>query len=571
MKNTNNTLTLMVALASMIGLLIGCEPGGFTGLDRAGDENRQGAGRQDRGQGLGSWSVNNGGGGDPSLPGSVGNEQTGRTPAWVYSLNYETVVLSPDGSHLLGMAPVPGPDAGWDAPGMVLVVHNLETGQQTVFDSINNVERVNFSPDGQVAFLLEQGGQSVRVLHLGLMVPLSMTYHLGDTYSVLDIDPTGRFLVASNIPTTDIEEALAGFQSCDAPKTPGVPFQNPCRVKVVDLEGPETITQILPGPIRDLDWSPIYEHEMVLTIRGPSGNGAAELHFFNALEHQVTGIVELPNCADELKLQPGGALALLSPTTCSSNGVSSHFVFNPGRAKVPDSCPQPPPSAKNVDPISVVNLETRTFIENLPGFGPVVISPDGSRAVGFTRQAEMQEQWGHPQLELVGLIVVDLATLEWEVVEYGDMEPAYLFANDGTLLTWNEGTVCTYECGSNGDPVLDHCNEAPANLTRWSLDKNGSLDDKGFEPVSGLGFQTRLSHFAQTPDGDIWAADRGKLVHIDLTSNVASPVFTGGFNAELITARPSGEHVILGDRQAPRFMLTSPSAAHAPKSIELMP
>ncbi len=86
------------------------------------------------------------------------------------------------------------------------------------------------------------------------------------------------------------------------------------------------------------------------------------------LESASVNKVDIPNCDSKILVTPDETRAFLSPTYCDAEHAS-----NPNQAWT------------NPDPVSVMALgaKTITFEKNLPGFGPVAMSPDGNRIVAY--------------------------------------------------------------------------------------------------------------------------------------------------------------------------------------------
>lgn len=476
-------------------------------LDRAADENEEVTGRQDRGRDPGWWGV------DPADP------SDGEDPEWSYKLVYSDVILSPDGKLLLAMTPVPGPDNGWDEPGLVLVVQRLPAGRRFVIPELMNLKRINFSPDGAFAYALHEDGKTVSRLDLTLMQS-QLIGAFDAPFSVLDVSPDGRFLIGSNLPTNDWTEYFAIFDmDCDPPFLPS--DHSRCQLGVIDTATGDSRVRDLPQPLRDLDYSPVHAGEALLTSWTWDADGMPEatLAFLDIESDQLVTAVHFPNCADELKLQPGGKLALLAPTICRTRQEAS------------------------ADPISVLDLEARTFITNLPGFGPVDISADGSRAVGFTRQGDMAAQWDYEQEAKVGLIVVKLPSLAWKVIDYGDQEPNYLLTGEtGRFLYTHHtsGTKCWWD--DNGDW---RCEPAEDGLSLFDLETSSRIEVEG--PEAGL------DRFVLANDGQtLFLLDNGTLVRLEVGSAVAQPMPLSPA-PDLMNIRPQNDFLVMGMNDSPSF------------------
>ena len=477
----------------------------------AADDNLEQVGRQDRGRNPGNFSVNRGGG-------------DGETLAWEYAIKYEDVILTPDGHNLLVMLPAPGPNMGFEKPGLVLGVVPLDGGPMVVFDDLRDVARINFSPEGEAAYLLLDGGRQIQVLHLN-PVSRGLTYDLAGNYSVLDVSPSGRHLIASNLPKTNLEEALGQGIDCMNHLGRDGSF-NRCEMAVVDVLSHKTKTHTFETALRDLDFSPVHKGEAVVTLTGPfvGETPTAGVAFVGLESGVLMAHIEFPNCSDELKIQPGGTLALLAPTHCRK------------------------------DPISVIDLASRTFLKNMPGFGPVVISEDGKTAVGFTRKADMVTEWGIDQVMNIGLIIVDLETLAFQLVEYGDKAPAYVLTPDGeSLYTYETTQNCDWEDNGQGTQELA-CVQGAANLRRLNL------QTRVFQDVAGG--DARLSRFAMSPDqSGLFVMDQGLLLFLDFETVSLNTELVSALGGDLLNITAQGDLLVVGHSDKPVFHLVPMNGA----------
>lgn len=122
--------------------------------------------------------------------------------------------------------------------------------------------------------------------------------------------------------------------------------------------------------------------------------------------------IDVPNCSAELVVDDAETRAFLAPTRC-------------GR-----------------DPVSVVELEAEAcrFRENLPGFGPVALSPDGATVVAFMDRDAVDPD--APPLPAAvrysdvryHLMFIDAAALTFDTLPIGDVLPRYTFTPDGRTL-----------------------------------------------------------------------------------------------------------------------------------------
>jgi DNA-binding beta-propeller fold protein YncE len=122
--------------------------------------------------------------------------------------------------------------------------------------------------------------------------------------------------------------------------------------------------------------------------------------------------VEATNCADEVVLSQDETRAFLSPTLC------------------------------NADPVTVIRLaENDCAVEQqMPGFGPVALSPDGKTAVAFLDRdatdptgvivpADIQQSDTRYHL-----MFIDTTSLAFTTKPHGDNLPRYAFTPDGASL-----------------------------------------------------------------------------------------------------------------------------------------
>jgi hypothetical protein len=406
-----------------------------------------------------------------------------------------------------------------------------------------NVKRIGFSPDGLLAFALSETGGSVYELHLPTLLeeggqnPIQATYQLPQSgFTAIDISPDGRYVVASNVPTSDALEALWNILPC---------IGSQCLLNVIDRELANTTSLSLSTAPRDLDFSP-YRSELLVTTSTHLDNGSSQatVHFIELPSVSIVASTAFPNCADELVLQPDGPLALLAPVSCNSDGPGTMF----GRRGRDSGIIECATSGGSFDPISVLNLDTREFITNLPGYGPVDISPDGKMAVGFTRKQDMEQFWSYPQALPVGLIKVDLDTLDWNVIEYGHREPAYWIAPDAlSLYTYEDGLICE---DTDGNPctLSNQCTEVPSNAARISLETGQRV------PMSDDSIQ--LKHFIVTPDGTtIISLQNDSIARFTTGSTEVETLDLMPKSHNRLGVRPQNDYILVGKKNAAEYDL----------------
>jgi hypothetical protein len=166
------------------------------------------------------------------------------------------------------------------------------------------------------------------------------------------------------------------------------------------------------GPIDDLDLTPDGARA-ILTRREVWSNDRPEtaIHVLSTATGERLCTARVPNCADELIVHPDGERAYLAPTHCRR------------------------------DPVSIVNITASCAFEvNLPGFGPIALTPDGSTGIAFLdRQANDPTAPPRPaevdrSRERFHLMMFDTKTLALRTVPVGDTMPRYAMTPDGKEL-----------------------------------------------------------------------------------------------------------------------------------------
>lgn len=121
--------------------------------------------------------------------------------------------------------------------------------------------------------------------------------------------------------------------------------------------------------------------------------------------------IKVPNCMSNLVLSPDGGRAFLAPTICGK------------------------------DPVSVIDLKAGKWERNLPGFGPVALSPDGTTAVAFLDAQDVDASLFDNKAQIPDatgpryhLMFIDTATLKFNLVAVGENLPRYAMSRDGKVL-----------------------------------------------------------------------------------------------------------------------------------------
>ena len=524
---------------TLVAIIIGVSSLGCDGADVGGLDNEEEVGRQDRGRDPGSYWVDD--------DGTRYNRETGEyeDQDWTYALSYSDVILSPDGMNLLAMVPKPGPNKGFASSGMVMVVRPLPVGKPRVFPEITDLERLNFSPEGDYAYALAKGGMKLFTINLRSF-KLESTTLLNHAYRVVDVTPDGKYVVVSNLPVTDWDEMVnyGGFDSDCYGSGNGA--LNLCRFTLLNVASGEVRDRLVGERIRDLDFSTINNELLLTTSRwvdaGIEYLPETTIHFFDPEITEFTGSASFPNCADEVIIDRHRHRALLSPVRCVP-------------PQHPSQVKPPPP---NKDPISVIDLKTREFITNLPGFGPVVLAANGDMAIGFTRQQALEDEWNYFDQETpVGLIFVELDSLDYHIINYGDKEPAYTVSPDGRkLYLFDDGHHWVKD--NNG-----YWHMAAVNTGLKQFD----LAQRKWSKLTDM--NTALDRFVWTADGtSMYFISDQQFFRLDVADEMVTPLPIIG-SPDNINLRPQQDVVILGEAESPKFYLLERSANYSLKTVDL--
>ncbi|MCB9729388.1 MAG: hypothetical protein H6746_13030 [Deltaproteobacteria bacterium] len=220
-------------------------------------------------------------------------------------------------------------------------------------------------------------------------------------------------------------------------------------------------------------------------------------------------VIDVPNCASSLQISPLGRTAMLAPTDCSK------------------------------DPVSIIDLASRAFVENIPGFGPVAWSPDGQYAIAFGRKDDLRQVAGIETETPYSLLFIEAATLDIEVMELGDDIPIYTITPDGqVVLIYSILTSSSYD----GIVMVD---VATRTLRQTS------------------GPEVGLSEFVMSPDGQLVYLIDGGLFRLDVETGMIAYVTLpcGGegeptrCNPDLINLMPGGKTLVLGYKDLAEFGL----------------
>jgi hypothetical protein len=135
----------------------------------------------------------------------------------------------------------------------------------------------------------------------------------------------------------------------------------------------------------------------------------------------------VPNCEAPVSVLPDGSRALLSPTFCEEDRPVG----------------TPKDAWTNPDPVSVIDItdEGLSFVKNLPGFGPVALSPDGERAVAYLDMARIDRSMFTDKSQIPSdngaqyhLLVIEPKSLAFDLHPIGDGLPRFAMGRDGLGL-----------------------------------------------------------------------------------------------------------------------------------------
>jgi DNA-binding beta-propeller fold protein YncE len=184
-------------------------------------------------------------------------------------------------------------------------------------------------------------------------------------------------------------------------------------VALLDALTGATVGRFAPAqPVEDVDVTPDGTRVIVTEKElWRDGTPATTISVIAAGTGEKLCATAVPNCADQLVVHPDGATAYLAPTTCRK------------------------------DPVSIIDI-TRDckFEKNLPGFGPIALTPDGALGIAFldkkandpTAPPRPAEVDASP--ERFHLMTFDTRTHALRTVPIGDRMPRYALTPDGAML-----------------------------------------------------------------------------------------------------------------------------------------
>lgn len=302
----------------------------------------------------------------------------------------------------------------------------------------------------------------------------------------------------SNAMTRDPRSARVALWSFYGPDGERVTLVDPRHDAVRELTSPRTLHDV--GFLPDGALALVEATERVGEDRSPS----TRITF--VAPDLTSDSLTVPNCASRLNISPDGRLGMLAPTFCG------------------------------LDPVSVIDLPRRRFVENLPGFGPVVFSPDGEWALAFGRKADL-ESFGIESETAFSLLFISTADLSIEVLDLGAELPTYTVTPDGEVVL----IYSIFEQSSWDSIVLVDVS------TRSIRFADGPDVD--------------LSEFVMTSDGALVYLIDGGLFRLDVASGqldfvrvpCGGPNQPSRCNPQLVNLLPDDETLVLGWRADPEL------------------
>ncbi len=145
----------------------------------------------------------------------------------------------------------------------------------------------------------------------------------------------------------------------------------------------------------------------------------SKLSFFSSKNPKKIKKLLVPNCAASIEISPDGALGMLAPTWCHS-------------------------SFSGADPVSIINLESHSYIETVPGFGPVDFAPSGEYALAFGRKNTLNDMTGILTDTLYSLMFLYPETRHTDIVNLGEILPLYTITPDSrSVLIYSKESIET--------------------------------------------------------------------------------------------------------------------------------
>ncbi len=211
----------------------------------------------------------------------------------------------------------------------------------------------------------------------------------------------------------------------------------PSSLVVRDAAAGKELWTASPGTIRDVDITPDSKTAVVTLTHTWNGSTPSKPVRLVDLATGKATVLTVPNCTSAMVLSPDGAYGFLAPTTCVDPNARSGDAY---------------------DPVSVIDLKKKTFVRNLPGFGPVSMASDGETAVAFMDADNLDlslfDDKSQAPSSVSGryhLMLLDTKTLKFTSVPLGDSLPRYTLTPDGKVVLIDPGSLWT----AGGIQILD--------------------------------------------------------------------------------------------------------------------
>jgi hypothetical protein len=378
------------------------------------------------------------------------------------------IAVHPSGEYFLSKA------------GRGLVHGTIESGKTRVLPGVENPERLAFASRSEAVFITAMHGERAELQAYHPTTSSTLWQHpIESSYGW--IGGTAQHYPTLKVTRND-EHLLLIHED---------------RIDVIDpKDGTTRRTFFFHRRIVDVDLLDPASRIMVAMEHDWKGDLASTKVAFVDVSDGRQHIIDVPNCSDEVAVAPDGRFAFLAPTTCRR------------------------------DPVSVIDLESESWLRNLPGFGPVAVSPRGNVAIAFLDRDNVDRAlFDDPkQIPSAGgvryhVMFIDPVTLELDTLPIGDTLPRYALTPDGNLV------------------LIDSAS--------WHEDGKLRIVDvasKSIRPVSGP--DVRLQSFVITSDSSRVFLIDGGLYSLSLPEALAESIALR-FVPKNINITPDDEHLLL--------------------------
>lgn len=319
-----------------------------------------------------------------------------------------------------------------------LVFGDLQSGGVHVIESLDSPERVAFGNERDLFFItLRTRNRLVAYDPMEKTVLWESEADVDTSWPWIDVTKDDAFIILTYPMRVELRSAANG-RIVDT-------FSFERRIEDVDLiraQTPEELLRPVPEPSMfdsdDLYMSPPDPVWIVVTLEHEwfeTGNDEqpfrpeTEIHVLDPLLER-SEVIAVPNCTSELVVDQLGSFGFLAPTRC--------VMPSPPVDPVPDD--PVTDDSMSVDPVSVVDFRRSVFVRNLPGFGPVALSPKGTVIVAFMDMDNLDPSLFDDPAQIpeseprYRIMVIDARDLSFESYPIGDELPRYAMVPDGTVL-----------------------------------------------------------------------------------------------------------------------------------------